>query len=112
MLRDRLERSTGDPAQARSALCANLQPASNRSSGRPMWADGKPYAQHHKLVSVDGSAFYLGSKNLYPARLQDFGYVVESPAAAGQLKSAPPAPQWTYSQTTATYDYARGICPQ
>ncbi|MGW5532491.1 phospholipase D-like domain-containing protein, partial [Streptomyces xanthochromogenes] len=81
-----------------------------RSSTSPKWADGHPYAQHHKLISVDGSAFYIGSKNLYPAWLQDFGYVVESPAAAKQLDSQLLAPQWQFSRDTATVDYERGIC--
>lgn len=109
-LRGRLTALTGDGGRARTAMCENLQLATFRASDRPTWADGKPYAQHHKLVSVDGSAFYIGSKNLYPSWLQDFGYVVESPAAAGQLKSDLLDPQWRYSQATATYDYARGLC--
>ncbi|MFC0850251.1 hypothetical protein ACFH04_42075 [Streptomyces noboritoensis] len=89
-----------------------LQPpaATFRSSDSPKWADGHPYAQHHKLVSVDDSAFYIGSKNLYPSWLQDFGYMVESPEAAAQLKAKLLAPQWKYSQATATFDYERGVC--
>lgn len=109
-LRGRVTSLTGDGARARTALCENLQLATFRASDQPTWADGKPYAQHHKLVSVDGSAFYIGSKNLYPSWLQDFGYIVESPAAAGQLGSDLLDPQWRYSQATATYDYARGVC--
>lgn len=110
VLRKRLEVVTGSLPQAKAAMCANLQLASSRYSDSATWADGKPYAQHHKLVSVDGSAFYIGSKNLYPSWLQDFGYIVESPTAAGQLKSKLLDPQWTYSRTAATYDYTRGIC--
>ncbi|MER5886209.1 phospholipase [Streptomyces sp. NPDC001941] len=109
-LRARLARLTGDGPGARAAMCSNLQLATFRSSDSPKWADGHPYAQHHKLVSVDDSAFYIGSKNLYPSWLQDFGYVVESPAAAAQLKDGLLAPQWTYSRATATYDYERGVC--
>ncbi|MFE2242305.1 phospholipase [Streptomyces virginiae] len=109
-LRGRVTALTGDGGRARTALCENLQLATFRASDQPTWADGKPYAQHHKLVSVDGSAFYIGSKNLYPSWLQDFGYVVESPAAAAQLRTDLLDPQWRYSQATATYDYARGLC--
>ncbi|MFG2977988.1 phospholipase [Streptomyces sp. NPDC048331] len=109
-LRGRLTALTGDTGRARTALCENLQLATFRASDRPTWADGKPYAQHHKLVSVDGAAFYIGSKNLYPSWLQDFGYVVESPAAAAQLESDLLDPQWRYSRATATYDHARGVC--
>ncbi|MEU2391143.1 phospholipase D-like domain-containing protein [Streptomyces sp. NPDC007369] len=110
-LRDRLALLTGDQGTARAAMCSNLQLATFRSAQSPKWADGRPYAQHHKLVSVDGSAFYIGSKNLYPAWLQDFGYIVESPAAAGQLNEQLLAPQWQYSRATATVDHERGICP-
>lgn len=109
-LRGRVAALTGDGARTRTALCESLQLASFRASDQPTWADGKPYAQHHKLVSVDGSAFYIGSKNLYPSWLQDFGYVIESPAAAAQVKSGLLDPQWRYSQATATYDYTRGLC--
>ncbi|MBT1188793.1 phospholipase [Streptomyces sp. CJ_13] len=109
-LRDRLALVTGDKNSARTAMCSNLQLATFRSSAAPKWADGHPYAQHHKLISVDDSAFYIGSKNLYPAWLQDFGYVVESPAGARQLNAQLLAPQWQYSQATATVDYERGLC--
>ncbi|AYG84827.1 Phospholipase D [Streptomyces hundungensis] len=110
VLRARLALLTGDQASARTALCSNLQLATFRGSANPTWADGHPYAQHHKLISVDGSAFSIGSKNLYPAWLQDFGYVVESPAAARQLDEQLLSPQWQYSRATATVDYERGVC--
>ncbi|MGW1518643.1 phospholipase D-like domain-containing protein [Streptomyces sp. NPDC002287] len=109
-LRGRLTVLTGDERASRAAMCQNLQLASFRASDRATWADGKPYAQHHKLVSVDDSAFYIGSKNLYPSWLQDFGYVVESPSAARRLADSLLTPQWTYSQATAVYDYTRGLC--
>ncbi|MFF7076619.1 phospholipase D-like domain-containing protein [Streptomyces lavendulae] len=110
VLRGRLQALTGDAGRAKAAMCDGLQLATFRASDKATWADGKPYAQHHKLVSVDDSAFYIGSKNLYPSWLQDFGYVVESPAAAKQLADGLLASQWKYSQATATYDYARGVC--
>lgn len=110
VLRDRLARVTGDGRSATAALCSNLQLASFRGSASAKWADGHPYAQHHKLVSVDGSAFYIGSKNVYPAWLQDFGYIVEKPDAARQLDTELLSPQWSYSKETATVDYERGLC--
>ncbi|MCQ4040828.1 phospholipase D-like domain-containing protein [Streptantibioticus rubrisoli] len=111
-LRERLARVTGDQRTAHAKMCANLQLASFRSAPTDNWADGHPYALHHKVVSVDDSAFYLGSKNLYPSWLQDFGYIVESPAAARQLQTRLLDPEWTYSRGTATVDYARGLCPR
>ncbi|MCX5195261.1 phospholipase D-like domain-containing protein [Streptomyces sp. NBC_00249] len=110
VLRGRLTALTGDEGRSKAAMCQGLQLATFRASDKATWADGKPYAQHHKLVSVDDSAFYIGSKNLYPSWLQDFGYVVESPDAARQLAGGLLAPQWKYSQATATYDWTRGLC--
>ncbi|WP_157535777.1 phospholipase D-like domain-containing protein [Kitasatospora mediocidica] len=110
-LRNRLTALTGDPASAQTAMCQNLQLASFRAAAGSTWADGHPFALHHKLVSVDGSAFYVGSKNLYPAWLQDFGYIVEDPQAAAQLDAGLLAPEWQYSQAAATFDYTRGLCP-
>ncbi|MFI8082181.1 phospholipase [Kitasatospora sp. NPDC086009] len=110
VLRARLTRLTGDPAKAGAALCGNLQLASFRAAPTATWADGHPYALHHKLVAVDGSAFYIGSKNLYPAWLQDFGYVVEDKGAAAQLDRDLLAPEWTYSQAAATVDWTTGLC--
>ncbi|MFJ1703695.1 phospholipase [Kitasatospora sp. NPDC088346] len=101
----------GDAAKARAVMCQNLQLAPFRSSSAATWADGHPYALHHKLVSVDGSAFYIGSKNLYPAWLQDFGYIVEDRTAAAQLDRDLLAPQWRYSQAAATVDWNTGTCP-
>ncbi|MFF4159838.1 phospholipase D-like domain-containing protein [Streptomyces sp. NPDC001678] len=109
-LRGRLALVTGDQDKARAAMCANLQLATFRSSDSAKWAEGHPYALHHKLVSVDSSAFYIGSKNLYPSWLQDFGYIVESPEAAKQLESELLDPEWKFSQATATVDHAKGVC--
>ncbi|GAA2264713.1 hypothetical protein GCM10010430_56800 [Kitasatospora cystarginea] len=100
----------GDAGAARTTMCQNLQLASFRAAPTATWADGKPFALHHKLVSVDGSAFYIGSKNLYPAWLQDFGYIVEDRTAAAQLNTGLLAPEWKYSQDTATVDYTKGLC--
>ncbi|MEU7135642.1 phospholipase D-like domain-containing protein [Streptomyces sp. NPDC046261] len=109
-LRGRLALITGGQQKAKAAMCSTLQLATFRSSPSATWADGKPYALHHKMVSVDSSAFYIGSKNLYPSWLQDFGYIVESPEAAKQLEAKLLDPAWTYSQAGATFDHARGVC--
>ncbi|MCA6094233.1 phospholipase D-like domain-containing protein [Streptomyces sp. SCA3-4] len=100
----------GDQQKAKAAMCSTLQLGTFRSSASATWADGHPYALHHKLVAVDSSAFYIGSKNLYPSWLQDFGYIVESPEAARQLEAKLLDPEWKFSQETATVDHARGVC--
>ncbi len=110
LLKARLTALTGDKGKAAAALCGNLQLATFRAAPTATWADGHPYALHHKLVAVDDSAFYIGSKNLYPAWLQDFGYIVEDGNAAAQLDRELLAPEWKYSRATATVDWATGTC--
>lgn len=110
-LQARIAAQSGNAAGAKATMCQNLQLASFRAAPTANWADGHPFALHHKVVTVDGSAFFVGSKNLYPAWLQDFGYLVESPSAAAQLDTNLLAPEWQYSQAAATVDYTRGICP-
>ncbi|WP_234370931.1 phospholipase D-like domain-containing protein [Streptomyces sp. XY431] len=110
VLKARLTALTGDKGKAAAAMCGNLQLATFRAAPTATWADGHPYALHHKLVAVDDSAFYIGSKNLYPAWLQDFGYIVEDGNAAAQLDRELLAPEWKYSQATATVDWATGTC--
>ena len=41
------------------------------------WANGQLVSNHAKLVAVDDEAFYIGSQNLYPGRLQELGVIVE-----------------------------------
>ncbi|GAB0103923.1 hypothetical protein JMUB6875_28970 [Nocardia sp. JMUB6875] len=111
-LLQRLELRTGGKDSARSALCRNLQLASIRAADTPKWANGKAYRQHTKLIAVDGAAFYIGSKNLYPAWLQEYGLIVEDTAAAGRLDTELLGPQWKYSRAAASVDYATGNCPR
>ncbi|RJQ76316.1 phospholipase [Pseudonocardiaceae bacterium YIM PH 21723] len=110
VLRNRLNNITKDSVKTKKAMCENLQLAPFRSGPGNTWADGKPYALHHKLISVDDEAFYLGSKNLYPNWLQDFGYVVENKTASAHLKSELLDQQWKFSKEAATYDYERNVC--
>ncbi|WP_258177278.1 phospholipase D-like domain-containing protein [Streptomyces solincola] len=106
-LRGRIDKITGDAAKSEQVMRRNLQLASFRAAAEATWADGTPYALHHKLVAVDDAAFYIGSKNAYPAWLQDYGHIVEDKQAAAQLKKRLLDPEWTYSKATATYDYER-----
>jgi phosphatidylserine/phosphatidylglycerophosphate/cardiolipin synthase-like enzyme len=56
---------------------------------------------HAKFWMVDEQAFHIGSDNLYPHNLQEFGYVIESAAAAREAITAYWEPLWTYSRRTA-----------
>ena len=82
----------------------------NIASGVVAWENGNKIGNHAKTVSVDDAAFYIGSKNLYPATLQDFGYIVEDSQAALDYKKHYAAPLWANSKGSAVVDFETGIC--
>ncbi|WP_285621186.1 hypothetical protein [Actinoallomurus iriomotensis] len=128
LLRKRIALQAGSDRAADTVMRDTLQYASLRSSDKPYWKgkatddrgkvidcdDAKKpctYAQHTKLVVVDDRVFYLGSKNAYPAFLQDDGYFIENPAAVAHLEKEFLDPQWKYSKADATYDWERFLPP-
>jgi phosphatidylserine/phosphatidylglycerophosphate/cardiolipin synthase-like enzyme len=96
--------------QARSLVCRDVGLAFIHNGAAAKWADGYLFANHAKLVEVDDSAFYIGSENLYPARLQELGWIVESPTAAAQLRASYLDPLWRYSAPYALIDPATSKC--
>ncbi len=50
---------------------------------------------------VDDRYFYLGSDNLYPVDLQEFGYIVDDRAAAATLLRDYWNPLWHWSRAAA-----------
>lgn len=62
------------------------------------WPNGKPIGNHTKVVAVDKAAFYVGSENLYPAWLQEYGVIVEDPAAATTFYSDLLDPMWKQAE--------------
>jgi phosphatidylserine/phosphatidylglycerophosphate/cardiolipin synthase-like enzyme len=97
-------------ANARQLVCTGVGLAGVRTLDAATWPNGSPFANHAKLVWVDGAAFYVGSENLYPARLQELGMVVEDSGAAAAVKSQYLDPLWARSRTGALIDPERGIC--
>ncbi|EOD34391.1 hypothetical protein EMIHUDRAFT_202169 [Emiliania huxleyi CCMP1516] len=67
----------------------------------PVKAKKRAIALHTKVFLVDDAVFYIGSRNLYPTSLQNFGYVVENSAAAKHFKTAFFDPLWKYSKEAA-----------
>ena len=61
---------------------------------------------HTKLWMVDDRAFHVGSDNVYPHNLQEFGYVVESAALAREVLAVYWEPLWRFSGRVAI-DVAR-----
>jgi hypothetical protein len=130
LLRKRIELQVGgSKATANTVMDNTLQYASLRSSDKSRWegkakdAEGKlvdcdntktacTYAQHTKLIVVDNRVFYLGSKNAYPAFLQDDGFFVEDTSAVAHIVKEFLDPQWKYSKADATYDWQRHIHPK
>lgn len=61
------------------------------NKGQDRWAgdrslDVSKIGSHPKLIIVDGSSFYLGSHNFYPASLQEFGFVISSVKATADIQ--------------------------
>ncbi len=57
---------------------------------------------HAKLWMVDDRAFHVGSDNIYPHNLQEFGYVVESEPLARELLADYWEPMWRFSSRGST----------
>lgn len=97
---------------AREKICADvgLTAIRNKASAQ-RWHDGTDFYNHAKVVAVDDEAFYIGSENLYPARLQELGLIVDNAAAAHHLDSSYLKPLWSSSQP-AFMDPASKVCPR
>lgn len=97
-------------AQARAKLCEDVGLAALRNGPGATWANGKPFANHAKLVAVDDQAFYIGSQNLYPGRLQELGVIVDNRAAADELDFTYLRPMWDWSKRDAQINPATKKC--
>jgi phosphatidylserine/phosphatidylglycerophosphate/cardiolipin synthase-like enzyme len=56
---------------------------------------------HAKFWMVDDRAFHVGSDNLYPHNLQEFGYVIESEPLAREVLAGYWEPLWSFSGRVA-----------
>jgi Phospholipase D Active site motif len=88
-----------DPVNAR--LCGHIHLASVRFGPDATWPGGKSIGNHAKLWMVDDRYFYIGSDNLYPVNLQEFGYIVDDRKAAAELIESYWKPLWQWSQRAA-----------
>ena len=92
-------RTGPDPANA--LLCEHVHLAPFRFGPDDKWPDHATFATHMKLWMIDDRAFYIGSDNMYPVNLQEFGYIVDDKKAAGELLDAYWKPLWQWSQRAA-----------
>ncbi len=98
-LLSRVQKAVGDPEQARDRFCAQVGIAPLRFNGTDdTWPGGQGIGNHTKVVAVDRAAFYVGSQNLYPAWLQEYGVIVEDHTAAGTFYSKLLDPMWEHSE--------------
>jgi phosphatidylserine/phosphatidylglycerophosphate/cardiolipin synthase-like enzyme len=96
--------------QAREKLCQDVGLATLRNGPRPTWPNGKVFSNHAKLVAVDDEAFYIGSQNLYPGRLQEVGVIVDNKEASNELNFSYLRPMWDWSKADAVINPATKKC--
>jgi phosphatidylserine/phosphatidylglycerophosphate/cardiolipin synthase-like enzyme len=85
-------------AAAKALLCSRMRLGALRlSKGFEHWADGTSNRLHSKVLLVDRAAFYIGSKNVYPALLQEFGYMIQDGASARAFEEQFFAPLLQYA---------------
>jgi phosphatidylserine/phosphatidylglycerophosphate/cardiolipin synthase-like enzyme len=82
-------------------LCGHLHLAPLRFGPDDTWPDAKPIGVHAKFWMIDDRAFYIGSENLYPVALQEFGYIVEDKAATVAARAKYWDNVWQWSQRAA-----------
>ena len=82
-------------------VCEHFNVAGIRFSDEDLWPDGGYIANHSKLMIVDDQAFYLGSQNLYPADLAEFGLIVDDATVTAELLDVYWDPMWTHSVRVA-----------
>jgi hypothetical protein len=83
-------------------LCSKLHLAPIRYSVQSAtWPSGNTFAQHSKTIEVDAQGFYIGSQNIYPAGLQEYGYIVDDSRATAQWLTGYWANVWGQSQIGA-----------
>jgi phosphatidylserine/phosphatidylglycerophosphate/cardiolipin synthase-like enzyme len=82
-------------------LCRHFHLAPFRFGPDATWPGNHPIGNHGKFWMVDDRYFYIGSDNLYPVDLQEFGYILDDRAAAAQLRRDYWDPLWRWSKSAA-----------
>lgn len=88
-----------DPVNA--LLCSRVHLASFRFGPDTSWPGGQAIANHSKFWMVDDRTFYIGSDNMYPVNLQEFGYIVDDRSAATDILESYWTPLWQWSKRAA-----------
>jgi phosphatidylserine/phosphatidylglycerophosphate/cardiolipin synthase-like enzyme len=95
-----------DSTEAKRAMGAHFRVSSLRYSADETYPGATPIPNHAKTMIVDDRVFYIGSQNLYLCDLNEFGYVVEDPAAAQSYLDQYWTPLWAQSGRTVDTTYS------
>jgi hypothetical protein len=94
-----------------ATLCTNFHLATLRFSGEDIWTrTGQKPGNHAKVWIVDDEAFYVGSDNLYPATLQEFGYIIDDKTTTAAFLGDYWNSMWHNSSRTAVSGDATKSC--
>ena len=101
-IRNKLREHTKlDDAALTDLLCRHLHLAPLRLGPDAAWPGDKPIGTHAKFWMTDDRVVYVGSENLYPSELQEFGYIIEDKAATAQALREIWEPAWRWSKAAA-----------
>jgi len=93
-----------------SLVCAKLHLAPFRYGKDATWPDGVPMANHDKTIIADEQGFYIGSQNVYPAGLQEFGFIVDDSRATAQYLARHWANVWGSAAPSAISGSGASTC--
>lgn len=90
-------------AKLTALLCDKLHIAGLRFGPSNTWPEPKPYefANHAKFFMVDDKVVYVGSENLYPSDLIEYGVFISDADAIGEMREQYWDKLWTYSKRVA-----------
>ena len=82
-------------------LCTQLHLTTLRFGPSDTWSNGFEFANHAKFMMIDEALFFVGSENLYPADLIEYGVFVSDPDAVQQMRAEYWDQLWSYSSRVA-----------
>jgi hypothetical protein len=96
--------------QATDLVCRHFHLAPMRFGPDASWPEEKAIGVHTKLWIVDDRAFHIGSENIYPVALQEFGYVVEDRDAVRDVMAQYWDKAWRWSRAAAVSGDEAAAC--
>lgn len=93
--------TTLSPQDVTDLLCSRFHLAPFRFGPDATWQEDQPIGNHGKFWMVDDRYFYIGSDNLYPVDLQEFGYIVDDRRAGAEIRQSYWDPLWKWSRSAA-----------